>query len=307
MSEKGASLIGLPAGTPIAAAQIDAHAAVPGAGITQSDTLLMILGTSACHMILSDKEYIVSGICGAVRGGALPDLICYEAGQSCFGDHFDWFVTHCLPESYVQEAKMRGIDIHALLCERAARLTAGESGLLALDWWNGNRSPLADADLSGMILGLTLATRPEEIYRALIEATAYGTRMIVETFAQSGVPVESVYACGGIAHKNPLLMQILSDVLGREIRVAPSAQTSALGSAMMGASAAGRVRGGYDSLREAAQAMSGTSAVIYRPRASAASVYDELYAEYARLHDYFGRGENSVMKRLRRIRNGVKA
>jgi len=305
LTPAGAALTGLLPGTPVAAAQIDAHAAVPGAGITRGGTLLMILGTSACHMILSDREYAVEGICGAVSGGALPGLICFEAGQSCFGDGFDWFITNCLPVSCAREARRRNIGVHDLLSERAARLSPGESGLLALDWWNGSRSPLSDADLSGMILGMTLSTRLEEIYRALLEAAAYGTRMIVETFVRSGVPIKSVYACGGIAHKNPLLMQILSDVLGREIHVSSSAQTSALGSAMLGASAAGRARGGYDSLCEAAQAMCGMPARIYRPNASALPVYDALYDHYARLHDHFGRGENNVMKHLRRIRNQV--
>ena len=307
LNEWGASLTGLPVGTPVGTAQIDAHACVPGAGITQSGALLMILGTSACHMILSDKEHDVPGMCGAVMGGAIENLICYEAGQSCFGDHYDWFVKHAVPQEYAQEAEAKGLDIHALLSEKASRLRVGESGLLALDWWNGNRSVLVDSDLTGMILGMTLATRPEEIYRALIEATAYGTRMIVETFANSGVPIDSVYACGGIAQKNPLLMQILADVLNLEIRVAPSSQTAALGSAMLGASAAGSARGGYDSLTDAVRAMSAESTLTYSPNASASEVYNRLYAEYVRLHDYFGRGENNVMKRLRRIRDEVSA
>jgi L-ribulokinase len=211
-----------------------------------------------------------------------------------------------VPAKYEGEANSRGLDIHKLLEEKAAKLKPGESGLLALDWWNGNRSILVDVDLTGMLLGATLATKAEEIYRALIEATAYGTRIIIETFEKSGVPVNELVACGGLPDKNKLLMQIYADVTGREIKVTASAQSSALGSAMFGAVAAGGAAGGYDTIFEAAQHMAGVRESIH-PIPENQVVYTRLYAEYVRLHDYFGRGENDVMKSLKDIRKEVRA
>ena len=231
-----------------------------------------------------------------------PDTYGYEAGQNCCGDHFKWLIENCIPRRYEDEAAAKGINIHALLTEKASALRPGESGLMALDWWNGNRSVLVDADLTGMLLGMTLATRPEEIYRALIEALAYGTRVIVEAFEANGVPVNALYACGGIAKKNEMLMQIYADVLGREIRVARSTQAPALGSAMYGATAAGKAGGGYDSIADAAREMGGVDEKFYSPNTANHAVYNELYAEYVRLHDYFGRGENDVMKVLKEIK-----
>jgi L-ribulokinase len=189
--------------------------------------------------------------------------------------------------------------------EKASRLKPGESGLLALDWWNGNRSVLVDSDLSGMLVGATLATKAEELFRALIEATAYGTRVIIEAFEQNGVPVKELVACGGLPEKNKLLIQIFSDVTKREIRISASPQTSALGSAMFGALAAGKNSGGFDSILEAAQKMAYLKDEVYRPIHENSVIYDILYAEYLRLHDYFGRGENNVMKNLKDIRNSV--
>ena len=298
----GARLTGLREGTPVAVANIDAHVSLPAAGVVEPGRLMMILGTSTCHVVLDEAERAVPGICGTVEGGAVPGLYCYEAGQSCCGDHFKWLIENFVPGGYAAEARARGVDLHELLTERASALRPGESGLLALDWWNGNRSVLVDMDLTGLMLGMTLATRPEEVYRALIEATAYGTRAIVENFASHGVRVEALYACGGIAKKNALMMQIYADVLGREIRVARSAQAPALGSAMFGAVAAGRAAGGYGSIAEAAREMGGVEAERYRPDAASARAYEELYAEYRRLHDLFGRGGCDVMKRLKRIR-----
>lgn len=202
LTEKAAKLTGLKSGTAVAVANVDAHVAVPAVGITEAGKLLMIMGTSTCHILLGEKEEIVPGMCGVVEDGVLPGFLGYEAGQSCVGDHFEWFTQNCVPASYQEQEKNNGINIQQFLTEKASRLEVGESGLLALDWWNGNRSTLVDADLTGLLLGATLLTKPEEIYRALIEATAYGTRMIVETFRNSVVPVNEVYAAGGIAEKN---------------------------------------------------------------------------------------------------------
>ena len=293
---------GLRQGTAVAIANVDAHVAVPAATVTEVGRMVMIMGTSICHMVLGDEEHLVPGICGYVEDGIIPGLFGYEAGQSCVGDHFAWFVDNCVPAAYEKEALKRNISIHQLLEEKAARLKPGESGLLALDWWNGNRSVLVDVDLTGLLIGATLATKPEEIYRALIEATAYGTRVIVEAFEKNGVPVRELVACGGLPEKNKLLMQIYADVTGREMKVTASKQTPALGSAMFGAVAAGKSAGGYDSIFEAARYMSHLKDEVYKPIKKNSRVYDRLFAEYLLLHDYFGRGANDVMKRLKKIK-----
>jgi len=306
LTDQAAAWTGLKSGTAVAIANVDAHVAVPAATVTEPGRMVMIMGTSICHMVLGSEEHVVPGMCGYVEDGIIPGLFGYEAGQSCVGDHFAWFVDNCVPGSYEREAQTHGIDVHQLLEEKASQLQPGESGLLALDWWNGNRSVLVDVDLTGLLLGATLATKPEEIYRALIEATAYGTRIIVETFEENGVPVNELVGCGGLPEKNKLLMQIYADVTGREIKVTASKQTPALGSAMFGAVAAGRTAGGYDSILEAAQHMARLKDETFKPIPENQKVYDQLYAEYVRLHDYFGRGGNDVMKTLKRIKAEVK-
>jgi L-ribulokinase len=275
---------------------------MPATGAVEAGRMLMIMGTSTCDIMLADAAKEVPGMCGAVLDGVVPGLVGFEAGQSCVGDGFNWFVENCVPEKYARAAREAGVDIHAFLTERAARLLPGESGLIALDWLNGNRSVLVNHELSGLILGLTLATKPEEIYRALIESTAFGARVIMETFEESSVPVRELVACGGIAKKNAFLMQIYADVLGREIRVACSTQAPALGAAMFGAVAAGEERGGYRTIADAAREMGGMDETSYRPDPESAKVYDDLYREYLRLHDFFGRGGSDAMKRLRAIR-----
>lgn len=305
ITEKAAELTGLKPGTAVAVANVDAHVAVPAVGITDAGKMLMIMGTSTCHMLLGTEEKRVPGMCGVVEDGILPGYLGYEAGQSCVGDHFHWFVENCVPADYMKEAQERGISIHKVLREKASRLKPGESGLVALDWWNGNRSVLVDVDLTGLIIGCTLQTKPEEIYRALIEATAYGTRMIIDTFEESGVPITELYAAGGIAEKDEMMMQIYSDVTNREIRISASAQTPALGSAMFGAVAAGSQRGGYDTITDAAKVMAKVKDRVYRPIPENVAIYEKLYQEYKLLHDYFGRGGNDVMKRLKEIKKAV--
>ena len=302
ITEKASKLTGLKPGTAVAVGNVDAHVAVPAVGITSEGKMLMIMGTSTCHMLLAKEEKIVPGICGVVEDGIIPGYMGYEAGQSCVGDHFEWFVENCVPAHYTEEAKKRGVSIHTLLSEKAQKLAVGESGLIALDWWNGNRSILVDVDLTGMILGCTLLTKPEEIYRALVEATAYGTRMIIETFEENGVPITELYAAGGIAEKNPFIMQIYADVTNREIKISGSPQAPALGSAMFGAVAAGKERGGYDSIVDAAKVMAKIKDVTYKPIPQNVEVYNKLFAEYKILHDYFGKGYNDVMKRLKQIK-----
>jgi len=302
MAEK----LGLNKGTAIGVANVDAHVAVPAVGITGPNKMLMIIGTSTCDIMCSEVEKEVPGMCGVVEDGVLPGYFGYEAGQSCVGDHFEWLVKNCVPASYYEEAKQAGTNIHQYLTEKASKLKIGESGLLALDWWNGNRSCLVDVDLTGMMLGMTLTTKPEEMYRALIEATAYGKNMILETFENAGVPVDELYACGGISKKNSMMMQIYADVTNKEIFIGASDQSPALGSAMFGAVAAGTKNGGYDSIVEAAKVMGKVEAKTYKPIPENVEAYKKLYAEFKILHDYFGRGENDVMKRLKQIKADAK-
>jgi len=306
ITKSASKLTGLKVGTAVAVANVDAHVAVPAVGITDEAKMLMIMGTSTCHILLGTEEKMVPGMCGVVEDGVIPGFLGYEAGQSCVGDHFEWFVENSVPASYTEEAKEKGVDIHVLLTEKAEKLAVGESGLVALDWWNGNRSVLVDVDLTGVLLGCTLLTKPEEIYRALIEATAFGTRTIVETFKENGVPINQLFAAGGIAEKNKLMMQIYSDVTNMEIRISGSSQTPALGSAMFAALAAGEEKGGYATIVEAAKHMSKIKKEYYKPIPENVEVYNKIYAEYKLLHDYFGRGANDVMKRLKKIKAEAK-
>jgi L-ribulokinase len=302
LTPQAAKWTGLKPGTAVAVANVDAHVSVPAATVTETGRMVMIMGTSICHMVLGDQERTVEGMCGFVEDGIIPGFFGFEAGQSGVGDIFAWFVDNAVPPGYHTAAKKKKVDIHKLLELEAAKLKPGESGLLALDWWNGNRSTLVDVDLTGMLLGATLATKAPEIYRALIEATAFGTRVIVEAFDKNGVPVNELVACGGLPEKNKLLMQIYADVTGREIKVTASKQTPALGSAMFGAVAAGAAAGGYDSIFEAAKHMARLKKETFKPIPANQKVYDQLFSEYSRLYDYFGRGENNVMKTLKHIK-----
>jgi L-ribulokinase len=302
LTEEAARWTGLRPGIAVAVANVDAHVTVPAARVVEPGRMVMIMGTSTCHMVMGDSLHEVPGMCGVVDGGIVPGLYGYEAGQSGVGDIFAWFVDNAVPEEYFAAAEQARMDIHAYLEAEAAKQKPGEHGLLALDWWNGNRSVLVDVDLSGLLIGATLATRAPDIYRALIESTAYGTRVIIESFENSGVPIKELVAAGGLPEKNKLLMQIYADVTGREFRTIGSAQGPALGSAMHAAVAAGA----YPDIQAAAQTMGKLKDKIFKPIPANQAIYDKLYAEYVTLHDYFGRGENNVMKRLRAIRNAVK-
>lgn len=202
INEFASKLTGLNVGTAVAVPIIDAHSALPAAGIAESGKLMLIIGTSTCHIVMDKEEKPVFGICGMVKDGIIPGLVAYEAGQAAVGDIFDWFIKNNVPYSYVEDAKNENKSIFAYLTEKAERLEVGESGLVALDWWNGNRTPYADFDLKGAIIGYTLQTKPEEIYRALIEATAFGTKSIVDLYEDNGVEINEIYATGGISQKN---------------------------------------------------------------------------------------------------------
>jgi L-ribulokinase len=305
LSEQAAAWTGLRPGTAVAVANVDAHVAAPAATVTEPGTMVLIMGTSICHILLDAEPALVEGMCGVVEDGVVPGLFGFEAGQTAVGDIFAWFADDAVPPEYHEAAARHGTDIHGVLEAEAAKLRPGESGLLALDWWNGNRSILVDAELSGLVVGLSLASRAPEIYRALLEATAFGTRVIVEAFLQAGVAVDAMVACGGLPEKNRLLMQIFADVTGHEFAVAASRQTPALGSAMFGAVAAGAELGGFDSIAEASRQMARLGDERYVPTPANSAVYDELYAEYVRLHDLFGRGGNDLMKRLRDIQRAM--
>ncbi|MDR2515162.1 MAG: ribulokinase [Christensenellaceae bacterium] len=294
---RGAAISGLLPGTPVAAAVLDAHAGMAAAGIAQTGKLLLVMGTSTCHLVLGDAQRAVPGICGAVKDGMIPGFYGFEAGQSCVGDAFSWFLQNCLPGELQREAEGRQISPHALLRERALGLLPGESGLLALDWWNGSRTPLIDGDLSGVLFGLSLRTRPEEIYRALIEGSAFGTRKIIENYRENGVAVSELIASGGIAHKDPMMMQIYADVCGLPLRVAQTRQGGALGAALFAAVASGE----HGDLFAAMKAMVKPPTAEYRPVSRNHKLYGKLYAQYLRLHDLFGRGEDGAVKALRAI------
>ena len=231
----------------------------------------------------------------------MPGYFGYEAGQSCVGDLYGWFVDHCVPADYVSEATARGLSVHQLLTEKLDGYRPGKSGLLALDWHNGVRSPLMDFDLSGLILGLNLQTKPEEIYLSLIEATAYGTRMILENFESAGTQVDRILMSGGIPLKNPRLVQIYADVCDREIVVSSSSNASVRGAALLGAAASGP----YGNLSQLVRAYAPSDSLVYRPNKANVKIYDELYREYCRLHEFFGCGGNDVMKRLKRLREDI--
>jgi L-ribulokinase len=295
---------GLREGTAVAVGGVDAHVAVPAATVVEPGKMVMIMGTSICHMVVDKKKRVIDGLCGVVKDGILPGYYGYEAGQSAVGDIFGWFVKHAVPPYCFDEARAKGIDIHELLTEKAAQLKPAETGLLALDWWNGNRSVLVDADLTGLLMGCTLNTRPEEIYRTLIEATAFGTYTIIRSLEIGGVPIDELYACGGLT-KNKLLMQIYADVTNREIKVAASDQATALGSALWGAVAAGKKAGGYDDIVEAARNMARLSDESFTPNKHHHDTYQQLFSEYQRLHDLFGRGGDDVMKTLKNLKTSA--
>jgi L-ribulokinase len=297
-----ASQLGLPAGIAIAVANVDAHVTAPAVKATRSGVMVMIMGTSTCHIMSGDHLQEVDGMCGVVDGGIVDGLYGYEAGQSGVGDIFAWFVDNAVPPEYHAAAKSAGMNLHEYLEKEAAKQKPGEHGLVALDWWNGNRSTLVDTELSGLLIGATLATRAPDIYRALIESTAFGTREIIEAFEARGVEVNELVAAGGLPEKNALLRQIYADVTGRSFKLAGSSQSPALGSAMHAAVAAGI----YPDIHAAADKMGKLKDEIVMPIPENQAMYDRLYAEYKTLYDYFGRGANDVMKTLKKIRNEVR-
>ncbi len=288
---------GLPAGIAVAVGNVDAHVTPPAAAAAGPGQMVAIMGTSTCHVMNGTRLSEVPGMCGVVDGGIVAGLWGYEAGQSGVGDIFGWYVHNGVPPEYAERAARRHISVHELLSDEAMAQPAGAHGLIALDWMNGNRSVLVDHHLSGMIAGLTLATRPPDIYRALVEATAFGTRVIIDAFTAAGLPVTELVIAGGLM-RNEAVMQIYADVTRRPLSLIGSEQGPALGSALHAAVAAGA----YPDVPAAAAAMGRKTDRAYLPDADSAAVYDDLYAEYRTLHDYFGRGGNDVLHRLHAIR-----
>jgi L-ribulokinase len=293
-----ASWTGLPEGIAVSTGNVDAHVTAPAARAITPGQMLLVMGTSTCHVLNCESLAEVPGMCGVVDGGIIDGLWGYEAGQSGVGDIFAWYVDQAVPAAYTERAAAMGVSVHELLTTLAAEIPPGGHGLVALDWWSGNRSVLVDHHLSGLLVGMTLATRPAEIYRALLESTAFGTRAIVDAFDRAGVPVTELVIAGGLL-KNGLLMQIYADVTGRPLSLIGSEQGPALGAAIHAAVAAGQ----FPDVPAAAEVMGRAERNVYRPNPQTAWAYDALYAEYSRLHDYFGRGENEVMHRLRDIRD----
>lgn len=304
LSEEWAQKLSLPAGLPVAVGGFDAHYGAVGAGVREG-TLVKIIGTSTCDITVSGDGAPpdIPGVCGVVKGSVLPGYYGIEAGQSAVGDIFNWWVS---------EICEGGPEQHRILTEQASKLAPGESGLLALDWNNGNRTILVDARLSGLLMGQTLQTTRAEVYRALIEATAFGALTILDRLQEYGVEVKRIVNCGGIAEKNPMLMQIYADVTGRRMELSRSEQTCALGAAIFGAVVAGEDRGGYGTVEQAQEAMTGIKDTSYEPIPANHEVYQELYGLYRRLHDSFGVAEHSdclydVMKKLLEIKQRVSA
>jgi L-ribulokinase len=299
LTEEVAKKLNLTTKTVVATSLIDAHAPIPAIGLCETGNLMLVLGTSTCHIVNSDKPLDIKGICGYAKDSVVPPYYTYEASQPSCGDQFQWFIDNALPKSYFEKATEQGKNVHTYLQELASNLKPGQSGLISIDWFNGNRSILNDANLSALILGLNINTKPEEIYRALIEGTAFGTKMIVDNFNDNGLKIEKITATGGIANKNAMMMQIYADVLNTKIFVSDCTLSGAYGSAIY-ATVAGGI---YPDVTTASSFLAKTTGKYYYPNKDNAKIYQKLYTEYKTLYNYFGKGENDVMKRLIEIKN----
>lgn len=302
LKEEVGKKVGLPGGIAVGIGNTDAHVTVPAVGVTAPGTMVMIMGTSLCHMTLAENHAIIPGTLGLMKDGILPGFYGLEAGQSAVGDIFDWYGSRFASYECASTAAEENKTILAVMNENSEKIEPGSSGLLAIDWWNGNRSMLANANLTGMILGMNLSTTNEEIYRALIEATAYGTRTVVEAIQEYGIKIDRIVACGGLSHKARLVMQIFSDVLNMPIWISATRQTTSLGAAMYGTIAAGSENGGYDSIYEASGKMSRVESTPYMPQPKNVAIYDKLYAQYKNLHQFFGVDHPEIMADLLKIK-----
>lgn len=302
LTKEWADRLGLPQGIAVAPTLIDSHAGFPGSGIYSDRQMMLVLGTSSVMAALNKKPYAEKGICGAVRDALVPGYYALESGLAAVGDLFGWFVDEMTPASYKEEAEQEGLNLHAFLSKKAEQLKPGQSGVIALDWWNGNKTPFVNGELSGVLLGMTLHTKPEEIYRALIEATAFGTKRILDLYEANGASVEEIVVSGGIALKNPMLMQIYANVLGKTLKIAASDQAAALGSAVYAAIAAGKKAGGYDAYSEAVQHMSNVRENCYMPQEKYAEIYKKMYSIYCQFGDMMGRDGKCLFDELTAVK-----
>ncbi len=300
LNAEWASILGLMPGTAVAAGIIDSHVGLAGCGVTKPGELMLIIGTSSVLLTLSEKPYSKNGIVGAFRGGIIPEYYALESGLASVGDQLEWYIKNCVPYKYIREADEKGQTIHDYLSEKASKIGAGNTGLLVLDWWSGNKTPYVNGELSGVIVGLNMRTKPEELYQAIIESTAYGTYLIIEAMEEAGVKIDTISACGGITNKNNFFMQIYADVTNRRIKIQDSKQTAAVGAAMYAAVAAGSANGGYDSIKEAAIHMSGTKKKQFIPNNSNHKKYMKIYQEYKNVSDYFGRYNSDIFKIIKK-------
>ena len=305
LTESAASWMKLTPGIPIAAGMLSNYAAVPAATVIEPGKMVLILNDSLSQIVLSDKEFRIPGILGMVKDGVIPGFISFETGQSSGMNHLSWFLENALPGKYEKEARKQKIDKSQLIEEKAIALEPGQSGLIALDWLNGNQSILRDRNLQGIVVGLSLETKPEEIYRALVEATIFGTRKIFETFIASGMAIDEIIVVGGDPVKNRLFLSTLAQVANMEIKIAKSSHVPALGAATYAAVAAGENLGGYNTIQEAVRHMAHLREKTFIPNNADKQTYSRLYSEFTSLHDYFGFGHNNVMKRLKNQRETI--
>ena len=291
-----ADKLGLPANVAVAVGNVDSFVSFPGVGAEGSDTYVMVIGTSICDMVVHPQEILLAGITGVAKDGILAGLYGYEAGQPAVGDMFGWFADNLAPEGGSGPSLLPGLE------RAAAALAPGQTGMVALDWWNGNRSVLADADLSGVLVGLTLQTTAVDIYRALLESTAFGNKAILDNFVDGGLQLREIVACGGLAEKSPLLMQLIADISGLPVKVPESSQAPARGSALFGAVAAGADLGGFATISEAARALQPSVKQVYTPDPTAAATYGAVYKVWKDLHDTLGRTHPTWMHDLKRLK-----
>jgi L-ribulokinase len=304
LTAEWAEKLNLMPGIAVGCSVIDAHAGLPGCGITQPGRMMLIIGTSSVQAVLSEHPYSGNGIMGSVKNGIIPGYYALESGLAAFGDVFEWFIKNAIPAAYQADADAAGVSIFQYLSSLAEKYHPGESGLLGLDWWSGNKTPFVNSCLSGLIIGLTVYSKPEEIYRALVEAVGFGTRLIMEHFEYAGIKIHEIVACGGIAGKDPFLLNIFANITNREIKVSATGDTSALGAAMYASAAAGTDRGGYSDISAAAAAMSQLKTITYKPDPDYSAPYSILYSKYKELSDYFGKASD-IMKILQELRSQI--
>lgn len=306
LTPQAAERLGLLPDTVVAVGHGDSEIAAAGLGVTESGSMLMVMGTSTCYQMMHRNKIAFDGVCAIVRDGMIPGLVAYESGQPAVGDTFAWFADNMLPQQYQKAAADEGMSVLAYMDRLCGQLKAGESGLVALDWFNGNRSVLMNYGLRGVIAGLSLASRPEEIYRSLIEATAFGARRIFDSYTQAGVGIEKVYAAGGLARKSPVTMQIYADILNRPITATSISNSSSLGAAVCAAVALEEETGTYEAFRRVCGRMIHYDAAVYRPDPKAAATYEKLYQVYLELHDFVGK-QASMCEALNAIQTAAKA